>query len=109
MTIAQRALAANLKQTIIEVPEWDAKVAVREMNAEDRVRFGEDAKKWPAVAMVRLLIASTFDPETGKQVFEPAHQDQLLRQSGSVVDRIVTEICRISGLTPDAAEAAEKN
>jgi hypothetical protein len=109
MTIAQRALAANLKCTVIDVPEWDAKVAVREMNAEDRVKFGEDAKKWPAVAMVRLLIASTFDPETGKAVFEPAHQDQLLKQSGSVVDRIVTEICRISGLTPDAAAEAAKN
>jgi hypothetical protein len=32
-----------------------------------------------------------------------------LKQSGSVVDRIVTEICRISGLTPDAAAEAAKN
>jgi hypothetical protein len=42
-------------------------------------------------------------------VFEQAHQDALLKMSGSVIDRVVTEICRISGLTENAAAEAAKN
>lgn len=109
MTIAQKALAAALKTETIDVPEWDAKIGIREMNVEQRLKFGEDAKKWPAVAMARLVIASTFDPETGKPIFEQAHHDAVLAMPGAVIDRIVTEICRISGLGSEAAEAAEKN
>lgn len=108
-SIAQRALAATLKTETMSVPEWDATIGLREMNAEDRLKFGEDAKKWPAVAMVRLVINATFDPETGKPIFEPAHQDELLKQSGAVIDRIVTAICGLSGLGADAAKDLEKN
>jgi hypothetical protein len=108
-TLADRILAVQLKTEVIDVPEWDAKIGITEMDAGQRIRFGEDAKKTPALAMVRLLIASAFDPETGKPLFEQAHQDALLKMSGSVIDRVVTEICRISGLTENAAAEAAKN
>jgi hypothetical protein len=84
-------------------------VGIREMTASERVKFGEDAKKIPALAMVRLVISILTDPATGAKVFEPAHQDALAQKSGAVVDRIVTEICRLSGLTEDSAKDLEKN
>jgi hypothetical protein len=109
LSIADRILSVELKTETIEVPEWGVKLGIRELDASGRVAFAEDAKRRPAVAVVRLIIGATFDPETGKPVFEPAHQDALLARSGAVVDRIATEICRISGLTDGAAEALEKN
>ena len=42
-------------------------------------------------------------------VFEQAHQDALVKQSGAVIDRLITDICRLSGLTQGATESAEKN
>jgi len=108
-TIADRILAVQLKEEIIDVPEWGVRIGITEMDAGQRIRFGEDAKKTPALAMARLLIASAFDPDTRKPVFEQAHQDALLKQSGAVIDRVVTEICRISGLTENAASEAAKN
>lgn len=109
MKLADKILAVSLKQETLDVPEWDAKIGIREMTVEQRLKFGEDAKKWPAVAMARLVIASTFDPATGKPIFEAAHHDAIINMPGAVIDRVVTEICRISGLGADAAEAAEKN
>ena len=108
-SLADRILAIQLKTEVIEVPEWATKIGITEMDAGQRIRFGEDAKKQPALAMVRLLISSAFDPDTLKPVFEQAHQDALVKQSGAVIDRIITEICRISGLTQGATESAEKN
>lgn len=109
MNLASKILAIRLKEETIAVPEWDATIGIREMNVEQRLRFAEDAKKWPAVAMVRLLVTCAFDPETSKPLFDQAHHDSLLQQPGAVVDRIVTEICRISGLGTAESEAAEKN
>ena len=103
-TLADRILAVQLKTEVIDVPEWDAKIGITEMDAGQRIRFGEDAKKTPALAMVRLLMESAFDPESGKPVFEQWHQDALLKMSGSVIDRVVTDFCRMTGLT-DTAEA----
>jgi hypothetical protein len=108
-SLADRILAIQLKTEVIEVPEWSTKIGITEMDAGQRIKFGEDAKKQPALAMVRLLISSAFDPDTLKPVFEQAHQDALVKQSGAVIDRIITEICRISGLTQGATESAEKN
>lgn len=108
-SLADRVLAVELKTEIVDVPEWGIKLGVREMDAAQRVKFGEDAKKTPALALVRLLIACAFDPETGAAAFEPAHQDSLLKKSGAVIDRIATVICRISGLTDQSAQELEKN
>ena len=57
-SLADRILAIQLKTEVIEVPEWATKIGITEMDAGQRIRFGEDAKKQPALAMVRLLISS---------------------------------------------------
>jgi hypothetical protein len=109
MNIAEKILACPLKTATMEVPEWDVTVGIREITAAERVKFGEDAKKTPALAVVRLVIATLTDPETGGKVFEPAHQDVLLQRSGSVMDRVVTEILKLSAMTEEKAEEVEKN
>jgi len=108
-SIADRILSVELKTEVIDVPEWQIKIGIREMDAGQRVKFGEDARKNAALAVVRLLISCAFEPDSGKAIFEPAHQDTLLKKSGAVIDRIATEICRLSGLTNEATAEAEKN
>lgn len=109
MKLADKILAIKLKEETLDVSEWDAKIGIREMTVEQRLKFGEDAKKWPAVAMARLVIASTFDPSSGKPIFEAAHHDALLAMPGGVIDKVVTAICTLSGLGADAAKDLEKN
>lgn len=108
-SIADRVLAVELKTKTVTIPEWGVEIGLREMDAAQRVKFGEDAKKIPALALVRLIISCAFDPATGAAAFEPAHQDALLKKSGAVIDRLATEICDLSGLTDKAATEAEKN
>lgn len=109
MNIAEKILACPLKTGTMEVPEWGVTVGIREITAAERVKFGEDAKKTPALAVVRLVIATLTDAETGAKVFEPAHQDALLQKSGAVLDRVVTEILKLSSMTEDSAKDLEKN
>jgi hypothetical protein len=108
MSIADKILACPLKTATVEVPEWGVTVGIREITAAERVKFGEDAKKTPALAVVRLVIATLTD-ENGAKVFEPAHQDALLQKSGAVLDRVVTEILKLSAMTEDTAKDLEKN
>jgi hypothetical protein len=109
MSIADKILAVPLKTATVDVPEWGVEVGIREITAAERVKFGEDAKKTPALAVVRLVIATLTDPQTGAKVFEAAHQDALLQKSGAVMDRVVTEILRLSAMTDDSAKDLEKN
>jgi len=109
MSIADKILACPLKTATVEVPEWGVTVGIREITAAERVKFGEDAKKTPALAVVRLVIATLTDAETGAKVFEPAHQDALLQKSGAVMDRVVTEILKLSAMTDETAKDLEKN
>lgn len=108
-TILERISAVTLKTDVIEIPEWGVQIGVREMTAKERVDFGDNAKKLPHAAAVRLIIDCATDPETGAKLFEKAHQDMLLGKSGDVIDRIATKICELSGLTDRASAELEKN
>lgn len=108
-TILDRISAVTLKTDTLTIPEWGVEIGVREMTARERVDFGDNAKKIPHAAAVRLIIDCATDPDTGKPLFERAHQDMLLGKSGDVIDRIATKICELSGLTDKAAADLEKN
>lgn len=109
-TTLDRIMAVKLKESTIQVAEWEGvNVGCREMTAAQRVAFGEGAKKSTQIAMARLVIECTFDPENGKALFEKAHQDTLLDKSGAALIRVSDEICRLSGLTDKAADELEKN
>ena len=107
--ILDRVLAAELKTEDLFVPQWGETVRVREFNAGERVDFVKDAQGQTRVATVRAVIACVTDPETGKQVFERAHQDMLLTKSAAAVELIGEKILTLSGILKDAAEDLEKN
>ena len=107
--ILDRVLAAELKTEDLFVPQWGETVRVREFNAGERVDFVKDAQGQTRVATVRAVIACTLDPETGKPVFERAHQDMLVTKSAAAVELIGEKILKLSGILKESADELEKN
>jgi len=98
----------------VEVPEWKLTVEVRGMTAAERTRIMNLAMKDGGdldLQMVypEIVIATSFDPETGMQVFEPSDRDALLGKAATAVDRIALAGMRLSGFTKEAADEAGKD
>ena len=102
------------KQTV-EVPEWGVTVEVRGMTGVQRSAFVEacvDPKTgMPMFARVysQIIIACTYDPETGVQVFEPTDRDVIDSKSAAATERIAKVALTLSGLTEDEAEKAKND
>ncbi|MCG3777584.1 MAG: hypothetical protein JW388_0278 [Nitrospira sp.] len=109
MSLRDRAISAELKTGSVEVPQWGGTVGVREMTVSQRVVFAELWSKSQARALVQLLIDNTFDPDTGKAIFERTDRDVLAEKGGKAVQICTDKIFSISGYTADAAEDMEKN
>lgn len=106
--------ASDIRREQVHVPEWDATVEVRGLTGTQRAKLmktGFDAKG--AVDFEKLypelLVASVFDPETQQPVFTEADRDSLNGKSGAALERVAQAAMRLSGLSPEAAEQAEKN
>lgn len=109
MNIRDRVIASELKTATMEVPQWGGAVGVREMTVAQRVSFASEWGKRQAVALVRVLTDCTFDPDTGKAIFERADQDVLVEKGGGAVSAVTDRIFTLSGYTAEAAAELEKN
>lgn len=113
--IRQKILnAQDIRSETVAVPEWDVTVEVRGLTGTQRARLmksGFDARGTVDFERLypELLIASVFDPESGTAVFGEADRDLLNAKSGAAIERIAQVAMRVSGLSPDAGESAEKN
>jgi hypothetical protein len=114
-------MASELRKTILEredtlsesvtIEEWDVTVEVRGMTAGDRFRLLQTSSVDGKVNFQRwfpdLVIACTYDPDTGEKVFEPADRDTLLTRSGRAVGQLAEVASRLSGLSDTDVEAAK--
>ena len=97
----------------LDVPEWNVKLEIRGMNGKARAKSMRAASAGPEGAadfeqfFADLIIASSFDPETGEQVFDPADRDAINSKSGAAINRISEIAMRLSGLTDAAVKQAE--
>lgn len=112
MNLRDKILSAkDLETQIVPVPQWGVTVEVRGMSGRQRSIFLKDImdkkgnvdtlKLYPS-----LIIASTFDPETGERVFEDGDFDAIAEKSGGALEVVAQVAMKLSGL--DAA-VAEKN
>lgn len=115
MNLRDKILNANdIKSEKVTVEEWGVEVEVRGMTGEARAEIMEQAvdkegnmnfkKLFPTI-----IIASTYDPETGAKVFEPADLDMLNSKSGGALDKVSKVAMKLSGLDEEAVKKAEKN
>lgn len=115
MSLRDQILAVkDISTETVEIPEWGLTVEVRGMTAAERTRIMNLAMKDGGdldLQMVypEIVIATTFDPESGMQVFEPSDRDALLGKAATAVDRIALVGMRLSGFTKEAADEAGKD
>ncbi len=115
MSLRDQILAVkDIASETVEIPEWSLTVEVRGMTAAERTRIMNLAMKDGGdldLQMVypEIVIATTFDPESGMQVFEPSDRDALLGKAATAVDRLALVGMRLSGFTKEAADEAGKD
>jgi hypothetical protein len=104
----------DIPSEVVEVPEWGVKVEVRGMTGAERTRIMDKASDNNGQVNLQfiypeIVIATSFDPESGEQIFVPADRDVLLSKSASAIDRIALVGMRLSGFTKEAADELGKD
>jgi hypothetical protein len=104
----------DIPSEIVNVPEWGVKVEVRGMTGAERMRIMDMATKNAGdfnlqFVYPEIVIATSFDAETGEQIFKPSDRDVLLAKSANALDRLGSVGMRLSGFTAEAADTAGKD
>jgi hypothetical protein len=98
---------------MVDVPEWGFTFEVRSMTAAERTHIMEMAQKAGQVDLSlvypEIIIATTFNPETGEKVFTSEHSEALMAKNAAALDRLAKVGLRLSGMTEEAADAAGKD
>lgn len=106
--------ADDIERQLVEVPQWGVKIEVRGMTGRQRSNFMKrvasggsdvDFEKFYA----ELIIATSFDPESGDQVFEAADRDAINQKSGAALQVLADVAMRLSGLESGAVENAKQD
>lgn len=115
MSIRDLILAVqDIPTQIVEVPEWGVKIEVRGMTGAERTRIMDKATADAGEMNLQMIypeivIATSFDPLTGEQVFVPEDRDILLSKSATALDRVAMVGMRLSGFTKESADELGKD
>ena len=115
MSIRDLILAAqDIPSESVDVPEWGVKVEVRGMTGAERTRIMDKAVGQAGEVNLQfvypeIVIATSFDPESGGQIFSPNDRDALLAKSANALDRLASVGMRLSGFTQESADVAGKD
>jgi hypothetical protein len=115
VSIRDQILAAqDIPSESVDVPEWGVKVEVRGMTGAERTRIMDKAVGQTGDVNLQfvypeIVIATSFDPESGEQIFSPSDRDALLAKSANALDRLASVGMRLSGFTQESADVAGKD
>lgn len=116
MNLRDQILQKNdYKLTPVEVPEWDCTVHVRSISGAQREELAKkikDAEKQGLKVppgLIPWMLVRTVCNEDGSLMFTDKDIAALNEKNPEVTDRICQESFLACGVTPDAAEEAEKN
>ncbi len=115
MSIRDQILAVqDIPSEIVDVPEWGVKVEVRGMTGAERTRIMDlavDQKGGVNLQFVypEIVVATSFDQESGEQIFGPKDRDALLAKSATALDRLASVGMRLSGFTQESADEVGKD
>jgi len=104
--------AKDVRTELVTVPEWDdVKIEVRGFTLGERLAFydrvADDGQVNRENFLPELVIASSFDPDSGQKVFEAADRDMLKTKSAAALERLTTVATRLSGMSDDDVTEAE--
>lgn len=115
MSIRDLVLAVqDIPVELVTVPEWNVKIEVRGMTGAERTRIMDKAVGQTGDVNLQfvypeIVIATSFDPESGEQIFSPNDRDALLAKSANALDRLASVGMRLSGFTQESADVAGKD
>ena len=115
MSIREQIINADdIEHEIIDIPVWGVKIEVRSMTGRARTRLiktatDNDGQLDMETLYPDMVILCAFDPETGEQIFTQDDRDLLLSKSAGPLEQVALAAMRISGMTPDALDAAGKD
>jgi hypothetical protein len=108
LTVEAILAAKDLKEEVVEVPEWNGAVKVRAFSKKGQQEIREMATVDDEIQTDRLEMYMFL-----RGVIEPHMSDdqyELLRdKSAGVIDRILQRIMELSGMTLEAQKRAEKS
>lgn len=101
--------ASDIVSERVSVPEWGIEVDVKTMTGAERAQIMQSAAEAGGKmdfqnVYPEVVIACTYDPETGERVFSYEDKPHLMAKSGLAIDRIAIVGLRLSGFTKDATD-----
>jgi len=121
MNIKDKIKAAkDIRSQVVKVKEWAVKIEMRSMTGAQRANILnmdiEVDPKAPGKNKVMfeklypdIIIACSFDPETGDPIFGEEDRDWLMQKNCGPIEQLALVGMQLSGLSADALERAEKN
>lgn len=111
MSLDRSAILAvsDLKNEIVDVPEWGGSVHVRTMSGSERDRFEAEHAKDPSKDFRARIVATTVCDEHGVSLFEPTDVPSLGKKSCAALDRITDVAIRLNGFSKKDQEDLAKN
>lgn len=107
LTVEAILAAKDLKEEIIEIPEWNGAVKIRSFTKKQQQSIREMSTINDEIDTDRLemfmFLRGVIEPEFSDDQYE------LLRdKSAGVIDRILNRVMELSGMTEEAKKAADK-
>uniref|UniRef100_A0A6M3IJP9 Putative tail protein n=1 Tax=viral metagenome TaxID=1070528 RepID=A0A6M3IJP9_9ZZZZ len=104
----------DIKEEIVFVADWDARISVRSMSGVERAMalnesLDDAGKVKNDVINAALLIACCYDPDTNEKLFTSDDKEWLMQKNASAIELLVTKAMEVSGLSGNSVKTAEKN
>jgi len=100
----------DLREEVVDVPEWDLQILVRGLNAKTRSKILKNAMLKDGTPDLEklypdMVIATARHPDTKELIFVPADRDALNDKAGGVLERLAMAAVKLSGLDQPGQEA----
>jgi hypothetical protein len=118
MSMADKILNMNDDRTeIVTVPEWDnMKVLCKNISGSDRAILARmlivdsnTNKVTTKSTSADIVVMGAYNPETGDRIFSESQKIALLAKNSAPLERLAVVIQKLSGLSSESVEEAEKN
>ena len=104
--------ADDLGSEIVSVPEWDVKIEVRAKTVTEQYDLIERCRKPDGeingeLLAVETVMVTSYDPDTGEKVFDPADRDMLRSKNSSAFQVLLAAANKAAGLESDEKTVAD--
>ena len=110
MSLREKILECkDIQSELLEVPQWGVTVEVRGMTGRQRAILLQNTMDKKGNMILQklypsLVIATSFDPETGEKIFMDGDFDAVSEKSGGALETIAQVAMKLSGLNPEEVE-----